>query len=135
MLDRLLILILPIKLILVIVAPATANMIGKMANGIADDMITTTILATKAPVWVATAMNVNMYEHPAVKTILRILEDFGYRIFEPGEGVLACGWVGKGRMPNQKICLQQLKAFFKSSGRKILLEKNYCDSWSNSRKN
>ncbi|USG67654.1 bifunctional phosphopantothenoylcysteine decarboxylase/phosphopantothenate--cysteine ligase CoaBC [Brevibacillus ruminantium] len=83
---------------LVLIAPATANIIGKMANGIADDMLTTTVLATKAPVMLAPAMNVNMYLHPAVAANLQKLADFGYRFVEPGEGPLACGWVGKGRL-------------------------------------
>ncbi|MCA1053459.1 bifunctional phosphopantothenoylcysteine decarboxylase/phosphopantothenate--cysteine ligase CoaBC [Rossellomorea aquimaris] len=83
---------------LVLVAPATANMIGKVANGIADDMISTTLLATTAPVWVAPAMNVHMYDHPAVQRNIRRLYDDGCRFIEPSEGYLACGYVGKGRL-------------------------------------
>jgi len=83
---------------LILVAPATANMIGKMANGIADDMVSTTLLATTAPVWIAPAMNVHMYDHPAVKRNLERLAADGYQFIEPSEGFLACGYVGKGRL-------------------------------------
>ncbi|AXF55437.1 bifunctional phosphopantothenoylcysteine decarboxylase/phosphopantothenate--cysteine ligase CoaBC [Salicibibacter kimchii] len=82
----------------VVVAPATADLIGKYANGIADDMLTTTLLATRAPVYIAPAMNVNMFEHPAVVENIRKLEARGVGFIEPGSGYLACGWVGKGRM-------------------------------------
>ncbi|MBM7644306.1 phosphopantothenoylcysteine decarboxylase/phosphopantothenate--cysteine ligase [Scopulibacillus daqui] len=97
---------------LVIVAPATANIIGKMANGIADDMITTTILATKAPVWVAPAMNVNMYQHPAVTQNIERLKSIGYKMIEPGEGLLACGWVGQGRLAEPEAIYQMIAAYF-----------------------
>ena len=83
---------------LVLVAPATANVIGKLANGIADDMVTTTLLATTAPVWLAPAMNVHMYDHPAVLRNIDTLYRDGYRFIEPSEGYLACGYVGKGRL-------------------------------------
>ncbi|UFJ41983.1 bifunctional phosphopantothenoylcysteine decarboxylase/phosphopantothenate--cysteine ligase CoaBC [Brevibacillus humidisoli] len=83
---------------LVVIAPATANLIGKMANGIADDMLTTTLLATKAPILIAPAMNVNMYNHPAVQANMQRLAAYGCRFIEPGEGLLACGWIGKGRL-------------------------------------
>ncbi|MEC1541652.1 bifunctional phosphopantothenoylcysteine decarboxylase/phosphopantothenate--cysteine ligase CoaBC [Bacillus subtilis] len=83
---------------LIIVAPATANVIGKLANGIADDMLTTTLLAATAPVWIAPAMNVHMYDHPAVKRNISVLYQDGYRFIEPSEGYLACGYVGKGRL-------------------------------------
>jgi phosphopantothenoylcysteine decarboxylase / phosphopantothenate---cysteine ligase len=83
---------------LVMVAPATANVIGKLANGIADDMITTTLLATKADIYLAPAMNVNMYQHPAVQKNIATLKDYGYSFVEGESGYLACGWTGKGRM-------------------------------------
>lgn len=83
---------------LVILAPATAHLLGKVANGLADDMLTTILLATQAPVYVAPAMNVHMYDHPAVKQNLKTLESYGYRFIEPGDGYLACGYVGKGRL-------------------------------------
>jgi phosphopantothenoylcysteine decarboxylase / phosphopantothenate---cysteine ligase len=83
---------------LFLVAPATANVLGKMAHGIADDFLTSLFLATKAPVLVAPAMNTNMWEHPAVQENLRLLAARGVRVVEPGEGFLACGWTGKGRL-------------------------------------
>ena len=81
-----------------VVAPATANTIGKFANGIADDFLTSMYLATKAPVVLAPAMNSNMYGHPAVIANLDRLTGRGVRIVEPGAGYLACGWIGKGRL-------------------------------------
>lgn len=83
---------------LVIVAPATANIIAKMAHGIADDMLSTTLLATTAPVLVAPAMNVHMLAHPAVEANLAVLAGRGVRFVESGTGQLACGYVGKGRL-------------------------------------
>ncbi|TCP29127.1 phosphopantothenate-cysteine ligase /phosphopantothenoylcysteine decarboxylase [Scopulibacillus darangshiensis] len=97
---------------LILVAPATANTIGKMANGLANDIVTTTVLASKAPVWVAPAMNVNMYHHPSVQKNLLTLRDMGYRIIEPGSGPLACGWVGKGRLSEPEDIFAALKLFF-----------------------
>src|SRR5436190_3709840 len=81
-----------------LVAPATANILGKFARGIADDALTTLYLATKAKVVVAPAMNVNMFDHPAVRENLEILRARGVRIVEPGSGYLACGWLGRGRL-------------------------------------
>ncbi len=81
-----------------VVAPATANVIGKVAGGIADDMLTTTIMATKAPVVFAPAMNTAMYENPIVQENILRLKGKGYRFVEPGAGLLACGDTGKGRM-------------------------------------
>jgi phosphopantothenoylcysteine decarboxylase/phosphopantothenate--cysteine ligase len=81
-----------------VVAPATANILAKFAHGIADDFLTTMYLATPAPVLVAPAMNVNMWEHPATQANLEILRQRGVRVVEPGTGSLACGMVGVGRM-------------------------------------
>ena len=81
-----------------VVAPATANILAKFAHGIADDFLTTMYLATPAPVLVAPAMNVNMWEHPATQANLEILRQRGVRVVEPGTGELACGMVGAGRM-------------------------------------
>ena len=81
-----------------VVAPATANILAKFAHGIADDFLTTMYLATNAPVLVAPAMNVNMWEHPATQANLEILRQRGVRVIEPGTGDLACGMVGAGRM-------------------------------------
>ncbi|RNB54673.1 bifunctional phosphopantothenoylcysteine decarboxylase/phosphopantothenate--cysteine ligase CoaBC [Brevibacillus gelatini] len=97
---------------LVLIAPATANVIGKIANGIADDMLTTMLLATKAPVMIAPAMNVNMYEHPAVAANMEKLASFGYRFIEPGVGLLACGWVGKGRLAEPEEIVEAVQNWF-----------------------
>ena len=97
---------------LIIVAPATANIIGKLATGIADDMISTTILASTKPVWIAPAMNVHMYQHPAVQKNMNILRDYGYQFIEPGEGYLACGYVGKGRLEEPETIVEHVKSYF-----------------------
>jgi phosphopantothenoylcysteine decarboxylase/phosphopantothenate--cysteine ligase len=83
---------------LLLVAPATANVIGKFANGIADDFLSTLYLATRAPVVIAPAMNTQMWDHPAVRENVERLAARGVRFVDPGEGYLACGWVGKGRL-------------------------------------
>jgi phosphopantothenoylcysteine decarboxylase/phosphopantothenate--cysteine ligase len=83
---------------LLLVVPCTANVIGKFAHGIADDFLSSMYLATKAPVLLAPAMNSNMLAHAAVQQNLRVLSDRGVRFVEPGEGYLACGWMGKGRL-------------------------------------
>ena len=86
------------QIALLLVAPCTANIVAKFANGIADDFLTTLYLATKAPVLLAPSMNVNMLAHEAVQRNLQTLTDRGVRFVEPGDGYLACGWVGKGRL-------------------------------------
>ena len=86
------------QIALLLVAPCTANVIGKFANGIADDFLSTLYLATKAPVLLAPSMNTNMLAHAAVQQNLETLAARGVRFVEPGEGYLACGWVGKGRL-------------------------------------
>jgi len=83
---------------LLVVAPATANILGKFAHGIADDFLSSLFLATTAPIFVAPAMNSNMLAHAAVQQNLRTLMDRGVTVVEPGEGYLACGWVGEGRL-------------------------------------
>ncbi|WP_141431238.1 bifunctional phosphopantothenoylcysteine decarboxylase/phosphopantothenate--cysteine ligase CoaBC [Bacillus sp. 03113] len=100
---------------LIVVAPATANTIGKLANGIADNMVSTTLLAATAPVWIAPAMNVHMYDHPAVKKNIQTLYEYGYRFIEPSEGYLACGYVGKGRLEEPENIVSILQDFFSSS--------------------
>ncbi|SDG96241.1 Phosphopantothenate-cysteine ligase /Phosphopantothenoylcysteine decarboxylase [Alteribacillus persepolensis] len=82
----------------IVVAPGSANIIAKLAHGLADNMLSTTMLAATCPVYIAPAMNVNMYEHPAVQENMRTLKKRNVRFIEPGEGYLACGWVGKGRL-------------------------------------
>ena len=82
-----------------VIAPATANIIGKIAGGIADDMLTTTVMATTAPVVIAPAMNSNMYTNPIVQKNIAALREYGYEIIEPATGHLACGVTGVGRLP------------------------------------
>ncbi len=101
---------------LILVAPATANVIGKLANGIADNMITTTLLAATAPVWIAPAMNVHMYDHPAVQKNIKLLYEYGCRFIEPGEGYLACGYVGKGRLEEPEMIVSNIEGFLRNSG-------------------
>lgn len=89
---------------LVVIAPATANMIGKIAAGIADDLLTTVLMATRAPVLIAPAMNIHMYKNSILQENIRKLRRVGYHVLEPAEGYLACGYEGKGRLPEpQKI--------------------------------
>ncbi|MFG3612225.1 bifunctional phosphopantothenoylcysteine decarboxylase/phosphopantothenate--cysteine ligase CoaBC [Rummeliibacillus sp. G93] len=97
---------------LIIVAPATANTIGKLANGIADDMVTTTLLAATGQVWIAPAMNVHMYDHPAVKRNVETLTQDGYQWIEPDEGYLACGYVGKGRLEEPEKIVALVESYF-----------------------
>ncbi|MCH5251509.1 MAG: bifunctional phosphopantothenoylcysteine decarboxylase/phosphopantothenate--cysteine ligase CoaBC [Lachnospiraceae bacterium] len=92
----------------VLVAPASANIIAKMANGIADDMLSTTVLACKCKKIVAPAMNTNMYENPIVQSNLEKLKTFGMEIIEPAEGMLACKAVGKGKMPSEETLLEYI---------------------------
>lgn len=94
----------------VLVAPATASVIARIAHGIADDLLTTVLLATRAPVVLAPAMNVHMLENPVVAGNLRALEARGCRIVEPDVGVLACGYEGRGRLPDPPVLLEEVKA-------------------------
>ena len=92
----------------VIIAPATANMIGKLANGIADDALSTLMLAVTSPVCLCPSMNTHMYESPAVQRNLEILRRDGYYVLEPGSGELACGTTGPGRLPEPEVILDRL---------------------------
>lgn len=92
----------------VLVAPASANVIGKMAAGIADDMLTTTILACKCKKIVAPAMNTNMYENPIVQANLKKLKEFGMEVIEPASGMLACRVEGKGKLPSEEVLLEYI---------------------------
>ena len=89
----------------VLVAPATANVIGKIAGGICDDMLTTTICATKAPCIIAPAMNTGMWENPIVQDNVEKLRHYGYKIIQPASGRLACGDIGSGKMPDEETLL------------------------------
>lgn len=110
---------------LLIVAPATANIIGKFANGFADDALSTTFLAIDKPVFVAPAMNCRMYEHKIFKANLKKLEDLGVGIIEPSVGELACGDYGKGRMEDPELIFYKISTIFNKSdsliGKKILI--------------
>lgn len=98
---------------LFVIAPATANIIGKAACGIADDMLSTTLMATKAPVLFVPAMNTNMYENPIVQCNIRTLREAGYTVMEPESGHLACNTSGKGRFPKTEAILSEIeKALF-----------------------
>ena len=91
-----------------LVAPASANVIGKIANGIADDMLTTTIMACKCPKLISPAMNTNMFENPILQDNLKKLEHYGYEIINPAEGYLACGDTGAGKMPEPEVLLSYI---------------------------
>jgi phosphopantothenoylcysteine decarboxylase/phosphopantothenate--cysteine ligase len=95
---------------LYVIAPATANLIAKFAHGLADDMVTTTALAATCRTVIAPAMNVHMYDHPAVQANLQILRERGVIVLDPGEGPLACGYTGKGRMPEPEDIAQVVEA-------------------------
>ena len=91
-----------------LVAPASANIIAKMAHGIADDMLSTTYLAMKCPVIVSPAMNVNMFTNPVVQRNLQTLEEFGVTVIPPDNGYLACGYTGAGKMPSEQVLLDYI---------------------------
>lgn len=95
---------------LFIIAPATANVIGKLAGGIADDMLTTTVMASKAPVLIAPAMNVNMYQNPIYKANEEKLKGHGYLFVEPARGLLACGWEGEGKLQEPTVIFEEALA-------------------------
>src|SRR5215831_12390900 len=101
---------------LLLIAPATANIIGKLANGIADDFLSTLYTATRAPVLVAPAMNSQMFEHEAVRRNLDTLAARGVRFVEPGEGYLACGWIGKGRLAEPDEIVEAAEAVLRPAG-------------------
>jgi len=100
---------------LFVIVPATADIIGKIANGIADDMLSTTVMATQAPVILAPAMNSAMYLNPVVQENLKKLRGLGYSIMDPESGLLACGAEGPGRLPEPAAILQFLQTFFQPS--------------------
>lgn len=108
-----------------LVAPATANIIGKVANGIADDMLSTTIMATKAKVIFAPAMNTNMYENKIVQDNIKKLKSYGYEFIEPSEGRLACGATGKGKLEDPSIIVEKVLGELQTNkdliGKKVLV--------------
>src|SRR3954449_972385 len=101
---------------LLLIAPATANVIGKFANGIADDFLSTLYTATRAPVLIAPAMNTQMFAHEAVRKNLETLRERGARFVEPGEGYLACGWIGKGRLAEPAEIVTAAEAMLRPEG-------------------
>jgi len=109
---------------LFVIAPATANVIGKMAAGIADDLLTTVVLATRAPILIAPAMNIHMYENSLVQENIRKLKRVGCHIMEPAEGYLACGYEGKGRLPDPEKISETILRLLKKrdlDGEKFLI--------------
>ena len=110
---------------LVIIAPATANVCAKLAHGLADDMLTTTVLACRCPKLIAPAMNTNMYENPVTQDNLEILRRYGWDVIEPASGRLACGAVGKGKMPEPEDLLQHVLKYLALphdlAGKKVLV--------------
>jgi phosphopantothenoylcysteine decarboxylase/phosphopantothenate--cysteine ligase len=105
-----------------VIAPATANVIGKIAAGIADDLLTTVLMATKAPVLIAPAMNIHMYENPILQENIRKLRRVGYHFIEPAEGFLACGYEGKGRLPEPETILDEVRRVL---GKKDLADERF----------
>lgn len=105
---------------LFLIAPATANFIAKAAAGIADDLLTTVILATKAPIMLAPSMNVHMFENPVVQRNMQTLEDLGYQIITPDAGYLACGYTGKGRLPEPERLVEEVQKKLSSKDMKDL---------------
>ncbi|CAN5866561.1 bifunctional phosphopantothenoylcysteine decarboxylase/phosphopantothenate--cysteine ligase CoaBC [soil metagenome] len=101
---------------LLLVVPATANVIGKFAHGLADDFLSSLYLATRAPILMAPAMNTNMLEHDAVRANMAVLRARGIRFVDPGEGYLACGWVGKGRLAEPEDVVEAAEAMLRPSG-------------------
>jgi phosphopantothenoylcysteine decarboxylase / phosphopantothenate---cysteine ligase len=101
---------------LLLIAPATANVIGKLANGIADDFLATLYVATRAPVLMAPAMNTQMFEHEAVRRNLDTLASRGVKFVEPGSGYLACGWIGKGRLAETDDIVAAAEAMLRPEG-------------------
>ena len=101
---------------LLVIAPATANIIGKLANGIADDFLTTLYTATRAPLLLAPSMNTQMFEHEAVRRNLDTLAARGVRFVEPGEGYLACGWIGKGRLAEPAEIVEAAELILRPAG-------------------
>lgn len=110
---------------IVLIAPATANVIAKLAHGIADDMLTSTMLAVTVPILVSPAMNTHMYENPVTQENIEKLKDLGYKLIEPASGYLACGDSGRGKMPEPEVlleCILQEIAYEKDmEGKKVLI--------------
>ncbi len=109
---------------LFVIAPATANVIGKIAAGIADDLLTTVVMVTQAPVLIAPSMNIHMYENPILQENIHKLKGLGYHFMEPAEGYLACGYEGKGRLPEPQDIVEEIQRLFKKkdlAGERLLI--------------
>lgn len=110
---------------LVIIAPATANVCAKLAHGLADDMLTTTVLACRCPKLIAPSMNTNMFENPVTQDNLKLLEHYGWEVISPASGRLACGAVGKGKLPEPEVLLDYIMRFLAlphdMEGKKVLV--------------
>lgn len=110
---------------LVVIAPATANVCAKLSHGLADDMLTTTVLACRCPKLIAPAMNTNMYENPVTLDNLNLLRHYGWEVIEPASGRLACGAVGKGKLPEPEEILQYILKYLAFphdlAGKKVLV--------------
>ena len=112
---------------LFVIAPATANFLGKWAHGLGDDMLSTALLATRAPIFVAPAMNVHMYQNPIVKENMAKLATLGVHFIDPGQGQLACGYVGKGRMAEPEVIIAEINRHFSEgalpnwSGKRVII--------------
>src|SRR5574344_2445941 len=108
-----------------LVAPCTASTLEKMANGVADNMLITTYLSMKAPVFIAPAMDLDMYRHPSTQHNLEVLKSYGNHIIEAADGFLASHLVGKGRMQEPEVIIEELEKFFSSSlpmkGKKVMI--------------
>lgn len=98
---------------LLVIAPATANIIGKMAAGIADDLLTTVVMATQAPVLIVPSMNIHMFENPVLQQNIQRLKGLGYHFMEPAEGTLACGYEGIGRLPEPPTIVEEIQRLLK----------------------
>ena len=112
------------------IAPASANVIGKLAHGIADDMLTTTLMACKCKKFISPAMNTNMFENPILQDNLKTLEHYGYEVIQPASGYLACGDTGAGKMPEPETLLSYiLREIAKEKdleGKKVLVTDGIC---------
>ncbi|MCU5745744.1 bifunctional phosphopantothenoylcysteine decarboxylase/phosphopantothenate--cysteine ligase CoaBC [Staphylococcus sp. SQ8-PEA] len=108
----------------IIVAPATANTIAKLSVGIADDVVTSTLLATTTPKFIAPAMNVHMYENNRTQRNIEVLKEDGYHFIEPGDGFLACGYVAKGRMEEPLQILQRINSYFSEEAKEASYEQS-----------
>lgn len=109
---------------LLVIAPATANIIGKIAAGIADDLLTTVVMATQAQALIVPSMNVQMYENPILQENIRKLKGLGYHFMEPAEGYLACGYEGKGRLPEPQDIIEEIQGLLRKkdlTGERLLI--------------